>query len=91
MTVSNPLLLPIFWFEQVDKVEDSFDIVNSGTKPLAAYLFTNNKKLKERFVACISAGGVAINETALHVRIPPSARWNLIGRNFAYWHRPEEE
>lgn len=60
-------------------MEDSFDIVNSGTKPLAAYLFTNNKKLKERFVACISAGGVAINETALHVRILPSACWNLIG------------
>ncbi|XP_038899561.1 aldehyde dehydrogenase family 3 member H1-like isoform X2 [Benincasa hispida] len=60
-------LLPIL---TVDKVEDSFEIVNSsGTKPLAAYLFTNNKKLKERFVACISAGGVAINETALHLTI----------------------
>jgi len=50
-------------------VEDSFEVVNSGTKPLAAYLFTNNKRLKDQFVACISAGGVAINDTTLHVRI----------------------
>ncbi|XP_022132142.1 aldehyde dehydrogenase family 3 member H1 isoform X2 [Momordica charantia] len=59
-------LLPIL---TVDKVEDSFEIVNSGTKPLAAYLFTNNKKLKERFVACISAGGVVINDTTLHLTV----------------------
>ena len=60
-------------------MEDSFEVVNSGAKPLAAYLFTNNKKLKERFVACISAGAIGINDTALQVRILP----------FAYWHRPE--
>lgn len=53
--------------EQVDKIEDSFDIINSGTKPLAAYLFTNNKKLKQQFVATVSAGGLVINDTAVHV------------------------
>ncbi|KAG6608045.1 Aldehyde dehydrogenase family 3 member H1, partial [Cucurbita argyrosperma subsp. sororia] len=59
-------LLPIL---TVDKVEDSFEVVNSGTKPLAAYLFTNNKRLKDQFVACISAGGVAINDTTLHLTV----------------------
>ncbi|XP_022976768.1 aldehyde dehydrogenase family 3 member H1-like isoform X1 [Cucurbita maxima] len=59
-------LLPIL---TVDKVEDSFEVVNSGSKPLAAYLFTNNKKLKEQFVACISAGAMAINETALQLSV----------------------
>ncbi|CAK9325423.1 unnamed protein product [Citrullus colocynthis] len=59
-------LLPII---TVDKLEDSFEIVNSGSKPLAAYLFTNNKKLKEQFVACISAGGVVINDTTLHLAV----------------------
>lgn len=53
--------------EQVDKIEDSFDIINSGTKPLAAYLFTNNKKLKQQFVETVSAGGLVINDTAVHV------------------------
>ncbi|KAG6591882.1 Aldehyde dehydrogenase family 3 member H1, partial [Cucurbita argyrosperma subsp. sororia] len=59
-------LLPIL---TVDKVEDSFEVVNSGSKPLAAYLFTNNKKLKERFVACISAGAIGINDTALQLSV----------------------
>lgn len=52
-------------------MEDSFDIINSGTKPLAAYLFTNNKKLKEQFVMTVSAGGVVVNDTVLHVIILP--------------------
>ncbi|XWS21646.1 hypothetical protein CRYUN_Cryun30bG0072200 [Craigia yunnanensis] len=58
-------LLPIIL---VDKVEDSFDVINSsGTKPLAAYLFTNNKKLKEKFVATVSAGGLVVNDTTVHL------------------------
>ena len=51
-------------------MEDSFDVINSsGTKPLAAYLFTNNKKLKEKFVATVSAGGLVVNDTTVHVII----------------------
>lgn len=58
-----------FDLEQVNKIEESFDLINSGTKPLAAYLFSNNKKLKEQFVMSVSAGGLLINDTALHVTI----------------------
>ncbi|XVE60304.1 hypothetical protein DITRI_Ditri05aG0118100 [Diplodiscus trichospermus] len=58
-------LLPIIL---IDKVEDSFDVINSsGTKPLAAYLFTNDKKLKEKFVATVSAGGLVVNDTTVHL------------------------
>uniref|UniRef100_A0A6N2NH38 Aldehyde dehydrogenase domain-containing protein n=1 Tax=Salix viminalis TaxID=40686 RepID=A0A6N2NH38_SALVM len=53
----------------VSKIEDSFDIINSGTKPLAAYLFTNNKKLKQQFLMSVSARGVVINDTALHLAV----------------------
>lgn len=60
-----------FCLEQVEKVEDSFDIINSGTKPLAAYLFTNNKELKEQFVMTVSAGGLLVNDTVIHVIILP--------------------
>ncbi|GAB2270367.1 Aldehyde dehydrogenase 3 member H1 [Dionaea muscipula] len=57
-------LLPIL---TVDRIEESFDWLNSRPKPLAAYLFTDNRKLKEKFVRTISAGGMTINDTALHV------------------------
>nr|DAD24665.1 TPA_asm: hypothetical protein HUJ06_026129 [Nelumbo nucifera] len=60
-------LLPII---TVDKVEDSLNIINSRSKPLAAYLFTSSKKLEKEFVEKISAGGMLINDTVLHLTNP---------------------
>ncbi|GAB2287217.1 Aldehyde dehydrogenase 3 member I1, chloroplastic [Dionaea muscipula] len=59
-------LLPIV---TVDAVEDSFDLILSKPKPLAAYLFTKDEKLKKKFVDTISAGAVTINDTVLHVTV----------------------
>ncbi|XP_015575413.1 aldehyde dehydrogenase family 3 member H1 [Ricinus communis] len=59
-------LLPIV---MVNKIEESFDLINSRTKPLAAYLFTNKKKLKQQFVTCVSAGGLVVNDTTVHLAV----------------------
>uniref|UniRef100_A0A2P2K8S1 Aldehyde dehydrogenase n=1 Tax=Rhizophora mucronata TaxID=61149 RepID=A0A2P2K8S1_RHIMU len=59
-------LLPII---TVNRIEDSFDVIRSGTKPLAAYLFTNDKRLKEQFVMSVSAGGLVINDTTVHLAV----------------------
>ncbi|KAL8244344.1 hypothetical protein R6Q59_010602 [Mikania micrantha] len=59
-------LLPIM---TVEKIEDGIEFINSRAKPLAAYLFTNNKQLKEKFVSNISAGGVVINDVTLHLMV----------------------
>ncbi|KAE9603927.1 putative aldehyde dehydrogenase (NAD(+)) [Lupinus albus] len=59
-------LLPILTVRiKVKKLEESFGMINSGTKPLAAYLFTTNKKLKEQFVMNVSAGGLVVNDTVV--------------------------
>ncbi|KAI3464529.1 hypothetical protein Pfo_021192 [Paulownia fortunei] len=60
-------LLPIV---TVDKIEDCIGLINSKGKPLAAYLFTNDKKLKDEFIGNVSAGGMVINETSLHIAEP---------------------
>ncbi|XP_057971599.1 aldehyde dehydrogenase family 3 member H1-like isoform X2 [Malania oleifera] len=60
-------LLPIV---TVENLKDSFDVINSKPKPLAAYLFTIDKQLKKDFVESISAGGMLINDTILHVTVP---------------------
>lgn len=59
-------LLPIL---TVDSVEDSFDMINSRSKPLAAYFFTNNEELKKEFVRNVSTGGMLINDTILHLTV----------------------
>jgi acyl-CoA reductase-like NAD-dependent aldehyde dehydrogenase len=53
---------------QVDKIHESFGLINSMTKPLAAYLFTRDSKLQKQFESTISAGGMLLNDTSLHVR-----------------------
>lgn len=55
---------------KVNNIEDGISLILSKEKPLAAYLFSNDKKLKEEFVTRVSAGGISINEVALHVSIP---------------------
>ncbi|GAB4862088.1 Aldehyde dehydrogenase 3 member H1, variant 2 [Ancistrocladus abbreviatus] len=60
-------LLPIL---TVDRLEESFNVVSSRAKPLAAYLFTNSKNVKDEFVRNISAGGMVINDIALHLAVP---------------------
>ncbi|GJN28682.1 hypothetical protein PR202_gb16839 [Eleusine coracana subsp. coracana] len=54
----------------VEKIEESIDFINSKTKPLAAYLFTKNKKLQDDFVANVPAGGMLVNDVALHLANP---------------------
>ncbi|KAG8089593.1 hypothetical protein GUJ93_ZPchr0011g28382 [Zizania palustris] len=54
----------------VEKIEDSIEFVNARTKPLAAYLFTRNKKLQGEFVSNVPAGGLLVNDVALHVTNP---------------------
>lgn len=59
-------LLPIL---TVQNLEDSFAVINSRSKPLAAYCFTKNEKLKKEFVRNVSAGGLLINDTTLHTAL----------------------
>ncbi|CAO2834503.1 unnamed protein product [Amaranthus hypochondriacus] len=59
-------LLPIV---TVDKLKESYDMIASRTKPLAAYLFTNSKTLKNEFVRTVSAGGLVINDSAIHLAV----------------------
>ncbi|CAI9764022.1 unnamed protein product [Fraxinus pennsylvanica] len=59
-------LLPII---TVNKIEDSINVINAREKPLAAYLFTDEKRLEEEFIGSVSAGGMSINETTLQVTV----------------------
>jgi aldehyde dehydrogenase (NAD+) len=60
-------LLPII---TVDKLEDSYELINSMANPLAAYIFTKNKKHEEEFIKNVPAGGILVNDTILHVTNP---------------------
>ena len=54
---------------KVNNIKDGINLITSKEKPLAAYIFTNDKKLKEEFVQRVSAGGIGVNEVTLHVSL----------------------
>ncbi|XP_039038598.1 aldehyde dehydrogenase family 3 member H1-like [Hibiscus syriacus] len=60
-------LLPIM---TVERLEDSFAMINRKPKPLAAYLFSDDEQIEREFVQNVYAGGMAINDTILQVTVP---------------------
>ncbi|NRW46097.1 acyl-CoA reductase-like NAD-dependent aldehyde dehydrogenase [Clostridium beijerinckii] len=57
-------VLPIIEFVNFDDVVMK---IKSMPKPLALYIFTNNKKIQERVIEEIPSGGVCINDTLNHL------------------------
>ncbi len=57
-------VLPVISFKEESEV---FDIIKSKEKPLALYLFTRNKKFRDKIIREISFGGGCINDTLNHI------------------------
>ncbi|WP_416306552.1 aldehyde dehydrogenase family protein [Neptunicella sp. SCSIO 80796] len=61
---------PILPIITLDKIEDSIALVNQRAKPLALYLYTNDKDLTERVLHQTSAGSVCINDGMIFMTNP---------------------
>ncbi|MDO5293899.1 MAG: aldehyde dehydrogenase [bacterium] len=60
-------LLPIMTYEDLD---DVIEEINSFHKPLALYVFSNDKKIQQKVIHETSSGGVCINDVVSHVANP---------------------
>ena len=60
-------ILPVIDFENFDEV---YKIIERNPKPLAAYIFTRDKKLARDFLSKTRSGTAAINETVLQIASP---------------------
>lgn len=56
-------ILPIMTY---DKIEDTINMINSHPKPLALYIFSEDKNVIDKVVESISYGGGCINDTVSH-------------------------
>ncbi|MCU7553229.1 aldehyde dehydrogenase family protein [Alteromonas sp. ASW11-19] len=61
---------PILPIVAVDTMEEAMGFINARPKPLALYLFTDDKHLEERVLANTSAGSVCINDTMMFMTNP---------------------
>lgn len=56
-------ILPILKYK---KLEEAIAFINDMPKPLALYIFANNKKTQQKILNETSSGGVCINDSAIH-------------------------
>jgi aldehyde dehydrogenase (NAD+) len=59
--MTDEIFGPILPVMTVQSLDDAIAFVNSRPKPLAAYLFTKTKSIRERVIKEVSAGGMVIN------------------------------
>ncbi|MTJ52268.1 aldehyde dehydrogenase [Anabaena sp. UHCC 0253] len=59
-------ILPIIEYTDIN---EAITLINSRPKPLALYLFSQNKNLQKRILQETSSGGVCINDTVLQVGV----------------------
>jgi aldehyde dehydrogenase (NAD+) len=60
-------ILPVIDFEKFDEV---YDIIGQNPKPLATYIFTQNRKLVREFLRKTCSGNAAVNETVMQIASP---------------------
>src|SRR6201993_1416724 len=69
--VDEPLMTdeifgPILPVVTVENLDEAIKFVNSRPKPLAAYLFTKAKAVRERVIKEVPAGGMVVNHLLFH-------------------------
>lgn len=57
-------ILPIITY---DSIEEAYSIMESKDKPLAFYLFTNDKSLEKDLLNRFSFGGASVNDVIMHI------------------------
>ncbi|XP_063401712.1 aldehyde dehydrogenase, dimeric NADP-preferring-like [Mytilus trossulus] len=60
---------PVLPIVPVNNEDEAIEYIVNGEKPLAMYIFSNDKKVKEKFRNCTSSGGLVINDTMLHAGV----------------------
>ena len=54
----------------VEDADEAIAFVNAHDKPLALYVFADDKAVADRVVARTSSGGACVNATLYHVTVP---------------------
>ena len=61
---------PILPVRAVDGIDAAVEFVNGREQPLALYLFTGSRSVRERVLAGTTSGGLAVNATMFQVAVP---------------------
>jgi len=65
--MTNEIFGPILPVISVGSVDDAIDFVNTRPKPLAAYLFTKTRAIREKVINRVPSGGMLVNHLVFQV------------------------
>ena len=57
-------ILPIMTYQHIDEV---LDYIHNQDRPLALYLFSDDKQIQDKVINKTRSGGICLNDAALHV------------------------
>jgi len=60
---------PVLPFVRAENLEEAIAFVRSGDKPLAAYIFTNDKGAEKKFLQQVSCGSACINDVMMFMTV----------------------
>ena len=60
-------ILPVF---TIDSIEQGIHLINRSDRPLALYIFSEDRPSIDRIMTKTSSGGVCVNETMYHLAVP---------------------
>ncbi|WFD43121.1 hypothetical protein MPSI1_001774 [Malassezia psittaci] len=69
-TMSEEIFGPVLPLMPFDKIREVVDFVNANDQPLALYMFTNSKAVKEYILTYTRSGAVLSGDLLLHYVIP---------------------
>src|SRR5690606_38238823 len=58
---------PILPIKTYTRIDEAIDYINSRPRPLAAYIYSAKRKTIDHFGERVVSGGLAINNTVVHV------------------------
>lgn len=66
LVMQEEIFGPILPILTVNDLKEAIDFINGREKPLAVYIFSNNRADVDLFVKSTSSGGVCVNDTMMH-------------------------
>jgi aldehyde dehydrogenase (NAD+) len=68
--MSQEIFGPILPVLCIDQVDDAIRFINARPKPLALYLFSNDRHVQDQVIERTSSGGATINHVWVHLAVP---------------------
>jgi len=67
MIMQDEIFGPLLPIKLYDDLSEAIGYINEHERPLALYIYSNDKSIHERFINNTMSGGICINDSMLHV------------------------